>query len=69
MRDHGVISPKVGEDIENLAKLRNLIIHRYWEIDNSRIYKEAKGNGLKVVEDFVKEVEEYVSRTRASRKI
>ncbi len=55
--------------MENLAKLRNLIIHRYWEIDNSRIYKEAKGNGLKVVEDFVKEVEEYVSRTRASRKI
>ncbi|RLE97641.1 MAG: hypothetical protein DRJ63_08890 [Thermoprotei archaeon] len=69
LRDRGVISPKVGEDMENLAKLRNLIIHRYWEIDDSRIYKEAKGSGLKVVEDFVKEVEEYVSRTRASRKI
>jgi len=30
--------------MENLAKLRNLIIYRYWEIDDSRIYKEAKGS-------------------------
>ena len=50
--------------MEKLTRLRNLIIHRYWEIDDSRIYRETKSNGLKIIEDLIKEVEEYVIRTR-----
>jgi len=62
--EHGVISPRLGEEMEKLTRLRNLIIHRYWEIDDSRIYREVKGNGLKIIEDLIKEVEEYVIRIR-----
>ncbi len=61
--EHGVISPEVGEEMRRLVKLRNLIIHRYWEVDDSRIYREARDSGLDVVKKFVEEVEEYVSRT------
>lgn len=43
-----------------LASLRNLIVHRYWTIDDLRIYKEAKQNGLEAVERFVKEATNYV---------
>ncbi|RLF22334.1 MAG: hypothetical protein DRN15_09235 [Thermoprotei archaeon] len=62
--EHGVISARIGEEMERLVRLRNLIIHRYWEVDDSRIYKEARGSGLKIVEDFIKEVSDYVSRAR-----
>lgn len=62
--ERGVISSRIGEEMERLTRLRNLIIHRYWEVDDSRMYKEARNNGLKVVEDFIKEVEDYVFRAR-----
>lgn len=62
--EHKVISPRIGEEMEKLTRLRNLIIHRYWEIDDSRIYRETKSNGLKIIEDLIKEVEEYVIRIR-----
>ncbi|MET1159349.1 MAG: HepT-like ribonuclease domain-containing protein [Thermoprotei archaeon] len=62
--ENRILKPSIGEGIEKLVRLRNIIIHRYWEIDDSRIYREARGNGLRIVEEFVKEVEEFVSRTR-----
>ncbi len=43
----------LDEDIVNglvrLARLRNLIIHRYWEVDDNRIVVEARDNGLEVI--------------------
>jgi uncharacterized protein YutE (UPF0331/DUF86 family) len=43
-----------------LASLRNQIVHRYWTIDDLRIYKEAKENGLGTIESFIKEMTDYV---------
>jgi len=37
-----------------------MIVHRYWSIDDVRIYREAKNNGVRVIEKFIKEVEKYV---------
>ncbi|RLE73202.1 MAG: DUF86 domain-containing protein [Thermoprotei archaeon] len=62
--EQGVLSPETGEEMEKLARLRNLIIHRYWEVDDSKIYREARDSGLKVIEKFVREVGTYVSRAR-----
>jgi len=42
--ERGVISPDTGKGMESLLKLRDLIIHRYWEVDDERIYREAKGS-------------------------
>ncbi len=65
MVDAGIISPSVGREMERLARLRNLIVHRYWEIDDVRIYTEANANGLAVIERFVREVKDYAGRPRA----
>ena len=62
--EQGVLSPETGEEMEKLARLRNLIIHRYWEVDDSKIYREARDSELKVIEKFVREVGTYVSRAR-----
>ena len=62
--EHGILSNEVGTGMEKLARLRNLIIHRYWDVNDARIYEEAKDNGLKIIESFIKEVMEYASRDR-----
>jgi len=62
--ENRVLSHEIGMGIEKLCRLRNLIIHWYWDVDDLRIYSEAKGNGLGIIEGFVREVEEYASRFR-----
>jgi len=36
-------------DIVMLLKLRNLLVHRYWVIDDKRIYNEAKKNFKNII--------------------
>jgi len=62
LAEKGVISFKVAEGMASLASLRNMIVHRYWGVDDARIYREARGNGVGVVEGFIAEVESYVSK-------
>ncbi len=56
----GVLSADVGEAFRKLVGLRNLIVHRYWEVDDSRVYDEAKGSSIETIEKFVEEIERYV---------
>jgi len=56
---YNVISSEIGEEMKKLTGLRNLVVHRYWVIDDLRIFREAK-EGLKIVEKFIKEVEKFV---------
>lgn len=56
----GVVSAEVGDEVAKLVGLRNLIAHRYWEVDDLRIYREARGSGLEFIKRFVREVEERV---------
>ncbi len=53
---HGIISPNTAESMSRLAALRNMVVHRYWDIDDSRLYREAKSCGLESVRRFIKEV-------------
>ncbi len=60
---HGVLSHGVGVGMERLTRLRNLIIHRYWEVDDERMYREARGSGLELINRFARELLAYVSGT------
>ncbi len=60
LAEKGVISYKVGEGMASLASLRNMIVYRYWGVDDARIYTEAKSNGVKTIKIFLEEVEEFV---------
>ena len=62
--ENRVISRRVGEEMKRLVRLRNLIVHRYWEVDDERLYREARGDGVSVVKKFVEEVRGYVARAR-----
>ncbi|KYH36451.1 MAG: hypothetical protein AYL29_013880 [Candidatus Bathyarchaeota archaeon B24] len=56
----GVLSPNVSMSFKKLAGLRNILVHRYWSVDDSRVYREAKGNGLKTIKMFIDEIRRYV---------
>ncbi len=59
---HGVISEETGAAMARLAGLRNLIVHRYWTIDDARIREEALKGGVEAIRRFVEEVKRYVER-------
>ncbi len=58
----GIVSVDTFEAMVRLASLRNMVIHRYWEVDDLRIYREAKSGGLEAVRSFVREVKAYLSK-------
>jgi len=39
-----------------------MIVHRYWSIDDARIYREAKNSGISIIKELIKEVEDYVAK-------
>jgi len=58
--EKGVISAETAESMVKLAGLRNLIVHRYWVINDLRIYEEAMRGGIRVLEEFISEVSRCV---------
>jgi len=60
--ERGILSRDTGEGMIKLARLRNLIVHRYWDVDDVRVYVEIKEVGIELVKRFIREVEEHVSR-------
>ncbi len=42
LADKGLIDPKDLEDLVKLVRLRNLIVHRYWIVDDRIIYEDVK---------------------------
>jgi uncharacterized protein YutE (UPF0331/DUF86 family) len=56
---HKIISKEMGEKIKGMKSFRNILVHRYGEIDDEIAYEEIK-NGLKDFEDFEKEIEKLL---------
>ena len=46
-----------SEELIKIARLRNLLVHRYWNIDDLKIYESIKNN-FKCVEELLKAIEE-----------
>jgi len=49
LRDRGLLSDEELRDVTSLLRLRNLLVHRYWAVDDSRIYKLVKSDFEKVM--------------------
>jgi uncharacterized protein YutE (UPF0331/DUF86 family) len=50
------ISEAVAKDLIRLAGLRNLLVHRYWEMDDKRVLQEYR-DGIRVFYNFLTEVD------------
>ncbi len=59
---YGVISSEIAYEMISLARLRNLIVHRYWVVNDIRIYRESRDSGISVIKEFIEEMRDYVRR-------
>ena len=48
---------KCSKDLAALVRMRNLLVYRYWRIDDELVYRSVVEN-FKCVEEFLKSVEE-----------
>ena len=55
-----VVEPEVGEKLVKLARLRNLLVHRYWIVDDERIVREAKGNGIETIREAIRGIRRLI---------
>jgi uncharacterized protein YutE (UPF0331/DUF86 family) len=58
--ERGVIPYSAARRLAQLASLRNMLVHRYWRVDDERLYRETR-IGLQAVEEVLGALEEYVS--------
>ncbi len=59
---NNVITSDVSRMLKAYVRLRNILIHRYWEVDDWRLFTEVKSEGFKVFEKFLEQVEQYVRK-------
>ncbi len=54
-----ILSPVLAAKLKLMAKFRNLLVHRYWTIDNARVY-DIITQDISAVGEYVKEVDAYI---------
>ncbi|MFH1703567.1 MAG: DUF86 domain-containing protein [Nitrospirota bacterium] len=54
-----IIAKKLGGDLKKLASLRNILIHKYWEIDDRKVFKSAKEN-IGDFEEFLRQINKFI---------
>lgn len=59
LKEEEVIGKELATKLEDMARFRNLLVHRYGEIDNRRVLEIVKHN-LKDIEEFEKEIEKFI---------
>jgi len=60
---HKIISKEMGEKIKEMKSFRNILVHRYGEIEDEIAYEEIK-NGLGDFEEFEKEIEKFLENSK-----
>ena len=61
LKEERVIGKELATKLEDMARFRNLLVHRYGEIDNRRVLEIIKHN-LKDIEEFEKEIEKFIRK-------
>jgi len=61
LRDKRVVTEQEYIDLANMFKLRNLLVHRYWIIDDEKIYYNVKKNFKNII-TFIEKVISNIER-------
>jgi uncharacterized protein YutE (UPF0331/DUF86 family) len=59
LSEAGIITKGVGEKLKKLAGLRNILIRKYWEIDDQKIFRSAKEN-IEDFEQYLREINQFI---------
>ena len=61
LEEEGVIGKKLAIKLEDTARFRNPLVHRYGEVDNRRVLNIIKQN-LGDIEEFEREIEKFIKQ-------
>lgn len=59
LREEGVLGDRLAQRLEDMARFRNLLVHRYGEIDDERVLEIIQHNLGDIVE-FEKQIQRFV---------
>jgi len=62
LSDAKIITRKLSMNLKKLAGLRNILIHKYWEIDDRKVFQSAKEN-IGDFEEFLNQLNKFVRKT------
>lgn len=65
LREKRIVAPELGQYIESMAGMRNILVHRYWDIDYSLIY-QAIVEQLDTFDACIKALFDYVDTVESS---
>jgi uncharacterized protein YutE (UPF0331/DUF86 family) len=54
--ERGIIPRDLAAAMRRFAGLRNLLVHRYWDVDDAMLYRELKEEGLETLRRFMRHV-------------
>jgi uncharacterized protein YutE (UPF0331/DUF86 family) len=54
LADNNILSKTLANNLSKMVGFRNLLIHRYWEIDDRRVYRYIKSDIVKIVTEYLK---------------
>ncbi len=61
LSDAKIITGKLSDKLKKVASLRNILIHKYWEIDDRKVFKSAKEN-IGDFEEFLRQINEFIKK-------
>jgi len=59
LKEERVIGKDLATKLEDMARFRNLLVHRYGEVDNRRVLEIIKHN-MKDIEEFEKAIAKFI---------
>jgi uncharacterized protein YutE (UPF0331/DUF86 family) len=61
LSDAAIITKELSDKLKKAASLRNIIIHKYWAIDDLKVFKSAKEN-IGDFEKFLKQINTFIGK-------
>jgi uncharacterized protein YutE (UPF0331/DUF86 family) len=59
----GILPGDLASRLASAARLRNLLVHRYWAIDDEKVYESVR-KGLKDFEEFTIHIRRFLERSK-----
>lgn len=62
LSDAKIITKELADRLKKVTSLRNIIIHKYWEIDDSKVFKYTKEN-VGDLKEFLREINRFIKNS------
>lgn len=64
LAEHNLIDKELSDRLAQMARLRNLLVNKYWEIDYARLYEMITGSDLDDPRKFMRQIAMLIEERR-----